>query len=111
MELERREKELEDIQSAMVKASRVAVEEDGCRTEHPYQQENVDVDSPTVAVADSCLRNKAPCVTSDEGDGSPFAAEVSKASSGAEEWIEYWDESAGASYFYNAVTKVKIKKA
>lgn len=112
MELERREKEMEDIQSEMVKSSRVAVEkEDSRRTEHPDAQENIDVDSPPVAVADSCLPNKAPCVTTDDGDGSPFAVEVSKASSGADEWIEYWDESAGASYFYNAVTKVKFKKA
>lgn len=25
---------------------------------------------------------------------------------GAEEWVEYWDESAGASYFYNTITQV-----
>lgn len=23
------------------------------------------------------------------------------------EWVEYWDESAGASYFFNTVTQVR----
>lgn len=24
------------------------------------------------------------------------------------EWVEYWDESAGASYYYNTVTQVMV---
>lgn len=34
------------------------------------------------------------------------AVAVIRTGTGATEWVEYWDESAGASYFFNTITQV-----
>lgn len=39
-------------------------------------------------------------------EGVEQAVESDAVVAGAAEWVEYWDESAGASYFFNTVTQV-----
>lgn len=98
-DLERREKAFEEAKLDVVVPASSSVAETAKSS--PEQKEG-DAGTASPPENETSLAKQA-------NDGSEALGGASVTNRGGSEWVEYWDESAGASYYYNTITQVTIR--
>lgn len=100
-DLERREKAFEEAKLAVALSAPSSSAGTAGSASSPEQEEGaVSTASPS--------KNEASLAPQANG-GSEALDGASATGGGGSEWVEYWDESAGASYYYNTITQVTIR--
>lgn len=106
-ELEKREKGLEGTRKAMTDVTPDPAAAEGNASRASLSSPEVTAptaDNGALVVVPATDNERAP----DPGEGAAGNGTAGGGGGAGREWVEYWDESAGASYYFNTVTQVII---
>lgn len=108
-ELEKREKGMEDTQKVLADTTPgpAAAEGNALRAFLSSPEVTAPIaDNGTLVVVPATDEKRTP----GPGEGAGGNGTAGGGGDAGREWVEYWDESAGASYYFNTVTQVIIRQ-